>query len=108
MERTKLATKFSVGALIGMTVFVNAAVAAPLSPFDVAYDKNGAAYVKGEMLVKTRSLSALERLLAQSSQQEGMQILSDRKALQTDATGAWYKIKSPASVESLLSVLSKR
>lgn len=103
-----LARKISVSAFMVLGIAAHVAVAAPISPFDVAHDKNGVAYVKGEVLVKTRSPAALERLLAKASLQESLQVLSNRKAIQSDASGSWYKVKSEASLESLLATLGKR
>lgn len=105
---TSLAGKFSISAFMVLGAAAQVAVAAPISPFDVAHDKNGVAYVKGEVLVKTRSPAALERLLSKASRQESMKVLSDRKAIQSDATGAWYKVKSQASLDALLASLGKR
>lgn len=95
MERLQLLAIVSLFGAVSVT-----AKATPITPFDVGYDENGAAYVKGEVLVKTRSPAALERLLA-TTQENNMQVLSDRKSLASDARGSWYKVKS-TSVQNLL------
>lgn len=64
----------------------------------IAYDAKGYPYVKGEMLVQTRSRAALERLLATT--QGTMATMADRKALTETKVGTWFKVRMSEELET--------
>lgn len=85
---------------VGFAASVGAADAAdPMEALEVGRTADGAYYVKGEILVKTRSQAALERLLDDTRGTIGA--VADRKALQSDSQGAVYRVQVVATEQAL-------
>ena len=78
------------GALAAIALGAGAAQAA-FSSQETAFTRKGIPFVKGELLVKTRSKAALERFSATSRESVGM--LVERAAISEDSDGAWFKVK---------------
>lgn len=58
---------------------------------EIAYTADGYPYVKGEMLIKVRSVSQFEKFLARSGQSMGA--LGERTPVHSSADGHWFKVK---------------
>ncbi|MCA2960530.1 MAG: S8 family serine peptidase [Silvanigrellales bacterium] len=80
----------SAGALAAVAIGAGAANAA-FSSYEADFTRKGVPFVKGELLVKTRSKAALERFAASSRESVGM--LVERTAISESAEGAWFKVK---------------
>lgn len=64
----------------------------------IAYTPEGVPYVKGEMIVKTRSGAALERFLANTA--PTLESLTDRHPIAVTSEGAWYKVQVNTQLET--------
>ena len=87
-----LASKFCIsGSVMTLAAYGIGGAKASFQSKEVAFNESGAPYVKGELLVKTRSKAAVERFAAQTGEQFGM--LVERTPVLEDGKGsAWYKV----------------
>lgn len=80
----------SAGSLAAVAIGAGAAKAA-FNSYETDFTRQGVPFVKGELLVKTRSKAALERFASTSRESVGM--LVERAAISESADGAWFKVK---------------
>jgi subtilisin family serine protease len=86
------------GAIVAAGFAVTNSATAELSTSNVAYTTKGVPFVKGELLVKARSHSSLEKFV--DNNRSALGAFAERAPLHEMEGGNWYKIKYDGDVAS--------